>query len=279
MSYIYDFADNKIITPAELDAVSAQLGSDVTVSPHFAENTAYAVSRLNLIRSDIVSRGVLWGMEPVCTDTTVTVGTGVCFFENGMRLEITEPEVFELLPDTKNYIYMYASPVCVAAVPVISKAAQTAVEFIPIAEIENGKLTDTRIFSQAKIPLKTGSRVTQSENIIWSVLANIGEFSVGDELTLSNSGFSKIFVKTDRACGIWDRASGLFTYICFNANDNNTVSGSAEMILEKFSGYEYKIKFEVSGNVLKTYVRANNSHPGIEAGIDYISEKFDIEII
>lgn len=253
MSYKYDFADNKTVSAADLNGIISTLGENCTPSLNFSDDGSYAVNRLNLIRSDILSAGVLSGMNCTVTDDGACVATGICIFPSGMRLEITEPEILTLYPDVKNYVYMYGSPLCTAAMPVISKEAKTGDDFIPIAEIENGTATDKRKWSQAKIPLKTSSRAVQTETVTYTSFYG-NEFKLGGEVELSNPGFCKILVYLkNQCCGVYDRATSTFIYTA-NKPGNFLMGIDSEYMVTLVSTYtNAKIKLGVSGTKLQIF--------------------------
>ncbi len=264
MSFIYDFADNTKISAEDLNSVISQLGEGVAVSSGFSENTAYAVNRLNLIRSDILSGGVLSGMECTSDGISVTIGTGVCFFENGMRLEITEPETMELFSGTCNYLYMYASPLCSAALPILSKTQKSGADFIPIAEINDTAVKDVRIWCQAKIPLKTSSRFTQKvEKKSYERPVSDGYGKICD-IPLKNKGFSKIIITSfnNDFCfcfGVYSRDTNTYTYLNQTSDGLKYIPESDKMYVHKTGVSSLYIQFAVSGDVLEIYGEGRNS--------------------
>ncbi len=258
MSFIYDFADNKSISADNLNSVISQLGSDVTASNGFADNTAYAVSRLNLIRSEIMTGGILTGMTCSSDGVNVTVGTGVCFFDNGMRLEITEPEIMPLFPDVTNYIYMYASPLCTAALPIVSAEEKSGSDFVPVAEVSGTGVTDRRIFCQAKVPLAASSRVTQRIDKLGLNVPISSSFVKVHEIKLENKGFSKIFIAASTfCCGIYDRDSRKFEY---TSSTGLTIVSADTIPVYHGASNNIRLKFEVNGDMLEFYcTRSNNT--------------------
>ncbi len=267
MSFIYDFADNKSISSSELNSIVTELGEGVTLPALFEDNTSYAVSRLNLIRGEIFCGGVLSGLECQVADGNATIGCGVCFFDNGMRLEITEPETLPLPSAETCYVYMYASPLQTAALPVICSDARNGTDYIPVAEISEGVVTDCRVFCQAKIPLKASSRYIQEENDVYlSVTAGLSDYTAAHEIPLKNKGFSKIFIykatsQNVDSIGLYDRETQTFISLLTNTAYPALNKGDDFMYAHNNNASYMKIKFRVSGENLQVLCQSY-SHAG-----------------
>lgn len=250
MSFIYDFADNTLISAENLNGIASGIGEGTIVSSQFEDNVTYAVNKLNCIRSDILNPGIVCGMKCSYENGNISVLPGVAFFKNGMRIEITEKETFPAETDNKLYVYLYASESFNCAMPVITTAEKTSDAYIPVATVDKyGEIEDKRVFSTSKIPLASGSAV-QKINIQYDTVENTTQVSKN---------------KRTHTINLKDK---YFSYVIFDV----TISGkkaSGVSNIEKINGYFKRSSglcygiYDGKSYVEKEYIGIYNINSGV----------------
>lgn len=264
MSFIYDFSDNLAISAADINAIASEIGENTSVSDNFDDNVSYAINKLNCIRSDILNPGIAYGMECSCTDEVISINSGVAFFKNGMRIEITEPETFPVADGDISYVYLYASESYSCAMPIVTASKKESDSYIPVAEVDKyGNVNDIRQFSTSKIPLCSGSAV-QKENISYATVANSGSLISKNQKTytinLKDKYFSYVIFeaevngKTESGVshtillnGYFKRSSGL----CYGIYDNKPCFAAEYIGNRKSINYGTYIKPIFEDGILK----------------------------
>lgn len=153
-----EFLDNQIVTAADMNNIAIDLGySDYS---HFPETPPQsAVSALNQITSDLVSKGVLI-LGNKCNVTasggTAYVDTGVIVFDSGAKKRIEAVQSLSLTAGSINYIYAINDTVNNTIELVCSTEEPSTGDFVMLAEVsENGKVTNKCNYSSAKVNVPT----------------------------------------------------------------------------------------------------------------------------
>ena len=101
------FLYNQTVTAEDLNSSAINLG--VADYSHFPETPPQsAVSALNQITADLVSKGVLFSLNKcnvTVSNNVATVNTGIIVFDSGAKKRITTAQTINLLSNSANYIY------------------------------------------------------------------------------------------------------------------------------------------------------------------------------
>ena len=150
------FLDNQEVTAEDLNNIAIDLGyPDYS---HFPEETPpSAVSALNQITADLVSAGVLLtGNRCAVTysNGNIYVDTGIIVFESGAKKRIETMQQLQALEGT-SCIYALNNTVENTISLVCSNEFPVEGDFVKLASITGGVVTDTRKYSIAKVDLPT----------------------------------------------------------------------------------------------------------------------------
>ena len=148
-----EFLDNQVVTAADLNNIAIDLGyADYS---HFPETPPLsAVSALNQITSDLVSKGVLI-LGNKCNVTAsggaAYIDTGVIVFDSGAKKRIEAVQSLNLTAGSINYIYALNDTVNNTIDLVCSTEEPSTGDFVMMAEVSaDGKVTMKRSFAKAK---------------------------------------------------------------------------------------------------------------------------------
>ena len=150
------FLDNQEVTAEDLNNIAIDLGyPDYS---HFPEETPpSAVSALNQITADLVSAGVLLtGNRCAVTysNGNIYVDTGIIVFESGAKKRIETMQQLQALEGT-SCIYALNNTVENTISLVCSNEFPVDGDFVRLASVTGGAVTDTRKYSTAKVDLPT----------------------------------------------------------------------------------------------------------------------------
>ena len=144
--------DNQIFTANDLNQIAIDLG--VSTFSYFNDGEPYAVTELNNITKELVTKGVLKTLnECKCTineDNTITIDTGIVVFSDGCKIRIEEPFVIQLTTDIKTYIYAEHDNEF-DRVSLITDTELSEKDYVLLATVEAGVVTDERVYSVARV--------------------------------------------------------------------------------------------------------------------------------
>lgn len=180
--FIYD----EMVTAQNLNEIAVDLGvGDFSV---FADETPYAVGKLNEITQSLVGSGIssaLNKFEITVNSENVIVGTGIAFFSSGKKLKLKMPVT---LPFKSGELYLYEKQS--TGVVSINIGELPADNYIHLATInEDATYTDRRTIAKAKVELPTEGSSYSFKHII---TPNYN----GLHFTIPIVGASKIFINT-----------------------------------------------------------------------------------
>ena len=124
----------------------------MSYSIDFANNIRYGADDINIVRSMIMTAGVLQKDDTRCkvslAEGVITVAPGEALFYDGCRIEITEAETLSY--DGEDcYIYLDR---CYTSAPKVTTGKTLPSDAVPLAKISGGVVTDIREYSSLKIP-------------------------------------------------------------------------------------------------------------------------------
>lgn len=261
MGFSVDFTDNKSISAEDLNNIIAEIGEDgVSASSEFVSGSLFYTDKLNCIRSEIVTGGIRSGCEATLCDTGVIIGEGLCFFDSGMRMKIdAEGITLVTVPETENFVYLYASPNSNTATAVVTTAEKTGAEYVPICRIdENGILHDTREWCQAKIPMMN-SRFIQSEELVFEYAGAENNVIIAS-VPMINKTYSYIVISCQSAMVLYCRDTNKFSYIVTNGSYGSFLRENAESMVLGYnsnSTYNARISIKEEDGCINFYTSAS----------------------
>lgn len=181
-----EFLDNQIVTAADMNNIAIDLGySDYS---HFPETPPQsAVSALNQITSDLVSKGVLI-LGNKCNVTasggTAYVDTGVIVFDSGAKKRIEAVQSLSLTAGSINYIYAINDTVNNTIELVCSTEEPSTGDFVMLAKIKGDVVTDRRKFAESRLFCPT----------LYSCVKKTVEIKNGVSVDFGRIGFSRAYV-------------------------------------------------------------------------------------
>ncbi len=151
------FTDNQEVTASDLNNIAIDLGyADYS---HFPETPPQsAVSALNQITGDLVSAGVLLTgnkCNVTFSDNKIYVATGIIIFDSGAKKRIEEVQSLDVLDGGTNYIYGLNDTANNTIELVCSLTEPTTGDFVKLAEVADGVVTDIRTYPTAAVNLPT----------------------------------------------------------------------------------------------------------------------------
>lgn len=227
------FLANQEVTAQDLNNIAVDLG--IAEYSYFPETPPQsAVGALNQITSDLVSAGVLLSenrCEVIYQDETIYVKTGVIVFNSGAKKHITDTTSITPIGDT-NCIYAIHDTVNNKILLVCSDEFPITGDFVKLAEVTNGKVSDRRPFSAAKVSIPSGNQYVKHT----AVISTSGDADVEVYQTTFDFGIPFQFA------GISSQESPT-SVVYLGKNGNGTFS--------LFSGVGIHIYFE--GTAIKVY--------------------------
>ncbi|MBQ7975412.1 MAG: hypothetical protein IJ300_06970 [Clostridia bacterium] len=150
------FLDNQEVTAQDLNDIAIDLGyADYS---HFPEETPpSAVAALNQITADLVTPGVLLaGNRCAVTyaDGIIYVDTGIIVFASGAKKRIESIQQLQALEGT-SCVYALNDTINNTISLVCASEFPTEGDFVKLASVTSGEITDSRIYSTAKVDLPT----------------------------------------------------------------------------------------------------------------------------
>ncbi len=278
MSEVY--LDNQEVTTEELNNIAIDLG--IPEFNGFGESK-FGVDLLNRITADLSGKGVLNILEkckPILTDNTLSIAPGVIVFESGAKLRL-EDYVSVAVEDvtTKSYVYAVHSSARNTVTLNIETAELTSGDYVLLCEIENGTMTDKRLFARSRLELG-GDRQVQIEAIkAGKVYRDSGEV-LWQSIALFSLSPARIFVynpsgshiSSGTAFIMYDLINNRCIYTSrdseYHIKINETTARDTYIRWHLYTSY--KLSFE--GDKLNIYVKVNET-PSIN------TEPFILEIL
>lgn len=241
------FLDNQEVTAEDLNNIAIDLGyPDYS---HFPEETPpSAVSALNQITADLVSAGVLLtGNRCAVTYSkgNIYVDTGIIVFESGAKKRIETMQQLQALDGTSciyalnNTVENTISLVCSSEFPVDG-------DFVKLASVTGGAVTDTRKYSTAKVDLPTVNyfeKYSEEFEASETPKCTVIEYRLMKTITFSSDKFN--FIVYDYHNTNYGNGRGYFGKSHqFTGNELNNVNSAYVFVKE--------------GNIVKLYTRTNN---------------------
>ncbi|MBQ7976823.1 MAG: hypothetical protein IJ300_14150 [Clostridia bacterium] len=247
------FLDNQEVTAEDLNNIAIDLGyPDYS---HFPEETPpSAVAALNQITADLVTSGVLLtGNRCAVTyaDGIIYVDTGIIVFESGAKKRIESIQQLQALEGT-SCVYALNDTINNTISLVCASEFPTEGDFVKLASVTSGKITDSRIYSTAKVDLPTLNYYEEypEEFDIKRDRKDVQEYVLKKTLVFGSDKFNLIAFQEYNS----DHSNvGYLTYVqsfTSEINVNAAVSG---------------ISFEKEGNTVKIYALSSTSYLGTSA--------------
>lgn len=192
MAEIDSILDNQEVTATTLNDIAIDLGA---TSFNGFGTEKFGVDALNEITKNLVTPGILKTgnkCEPTLVEGVLSINTGIIVFNCGAKKKITdEALVIEAINGT--YVYALHDTITNTCKIIMSETAPTAEtgDFVNICKISNnGKLTDMRNYSAARVDLNAESNSSYSLGKYYDAPLD------GQSISLPISGISKIFIHT-----------------------------------------------------------------------------------
>lgn len=156
-----DFVADQEVTAEDFANICVDLGA--TEYTNFSTLTPpLAVNELNKITMDLVSKGILLTLnrcQVTCDDNSITVSEGVCVFENGSKIRLTEPKNISKMADGETYVYFFNNVAESKAGLYAASEPPAEGDFVLLALVSaDGVITDMRQYSSAKYVEMSGAR-------------------------------------------------------------------------------------------------------------------------
>lgn len=148
-----DFVADQVITAEDLSNICVDLGA--TEYTDFSTLTPpLAVNELNKITMDLVSKGILLTLnrcQVTCEGDVITVAEGVCVFENGAKIRLTEPKTISKMASGATYVYFFNNVAESKAGLYAASEPPTEGDFVLLALVSaGGVVTDKREYARGK---------------------------------------------------------------------------------------------------------------------------------
>lgn len=225
-NFIYD----QLVTAQDLNNIAVDLGAgDFSV---FTDSSPYAVDKLNEITAALVGSGIsssLNKFEVSVNDNSVTVNTGIAFFESGRKIKFTAPVT---LPLQSGELYFEENQ---STGNVSLNIGELPIDnYIHLATInEDLTITDKRTIAKAKVTLPAeGNSYYTTRTALMNSYYTDGVLSDGTtEITLPIEGITKIFFSHGtHSQHIFDVSSCTFTGIGREWGEDEPASGGVAYI-------------------------------------------------
>lgn len=174
---------SNLVTADDLNNIAKDLGA-ATFS-NFSASTPTAVTELNNITKELVSKGVL-KIEKQCavriSGSYIYIDTGVCVFENGAKKRITSTTLLSFINGYTNYVYLLNNVSGNQIQLITSKTLpEDGTDYVMLAEISPSKtVTDKREFATYKIELPENVYVYRSLTIDFGSIARSYNIDTGN---------------------------------------------------------------------------------------------------
>ena len=264
MSVNYSFFDDQLIGVDELNKITSRV---------FSEGVAReisSVSDLNNFVTDIATAGVVpqscESLKVTVNNDIITINKGTAIFSDGTVIEITEPENFPCLAGTEQFVYLISDKASNRAyVDVLNEEAPYDVNIL-LATVNNGEVTDKRMYARSKLAYYASSDVnnnvfieeddidkkyTKDEEgyINFRVNVNMDMYKYIQILDKNSFNFTRYNTKTGRFLSF---GYGYASY--YQLNETAMIAASQRKrrcacIIEKGEGYvNFKLRMEDPGD-------------------------------
>ncbi len=153
MSYIAGFSDNQLIGVDDLNSITKRLVTN-GVGYTLSNSGSIAVTQLNGYTAAIATDGVVGesdsSLKVTKSGSTVTVDCGLAFFADGSFIEVTEKEELSF-SGSDGYVYAI-NDVALGVHEIRVGTAYPEGDFVMLASISGGVLTDARKYAKGKLP-------------------------------------------------------------------------------------------------------------------------------
>lgn len=163
------FLYNQTVTADDLNSIAIDLG--VADYSHFPETPPQsAVSALNQITADLVSKGVLFSLNKcnvTVSNNVATVNTGIIVFDSGAKKRITTAQTINLLSNSANYIYALNDEINNKISLVTSTAFPTSGDFVKLAIVSaDGVVSQAQEWCSSVIDFPTKQKFYNLEPLV-----------------------------------------------------------------------------------------------------------------
>lgn len=216
MSIIYSFFDNQTIGVDELNKITSRLMSEGIV------REPSSVEDLNNFVSDVATTGVVpetvESLKVTAQNGVLTINKGTAIFQNGTVIQLTEAETMPYLTNEKQYVYLISDMSANKAYADVLSGEAEFENKILLAEIENGEVSDKRMYSRGKLAYYGSADIN---NNVFLEEDNIEEKYEKDDEGYINY---KIDINADmyKYLQIFDKNS--FNFTRYNINDGTFLS-------------------------------------------------------
>lgn len=216
MSIIYSFFDNQTIGVDELNKITSRLMSEGIV------REPSSVKDLNNFVSDVATTGVVpetvESLKVTAQNGVLTINKGTAIFQNGTVIQLTEAETMPYLTNEKQYVYLISDMSANKAYADVLSGEAEFENKILLAEIENGEVSDKRMYSRGKLAYYGSADIN---NNVFLEEDNIEEKYEKDDEGYINY---KIDINADmyKYLQIFDKNS--FNFTRYNINDGTFLS-------------------------------------------------------
>ena len=270
MAYTGGFYDNATYGTDDVNGIIKKMstqGISVEFEDILNDGVSYTPSDLNGLFEAIVSDGVTKdSCKVVMSGGNAKVMAGTIIFSNGSFLTVdNEGVTLPVTAGVKNYVYAYADMSLNNSYIKCETAAPTG-DYVMLAEVENGTVTDKRKFAVSKFV--AGYNMHESFNIDETYNASVGgEWTLLETFAVKKSDYQKLLFTNHTAntnfaleygealSVIWD----LTTQTCPYGGFGNAKSIYTDRIKVKNGSMDAFVKFVRNGLNIEMYGLATSS--------------------
>ena len=264
MGYTQSFMDNATYGASDINGIIKKLstqGISVEFEDILNDGVSYTPSDLNQLFAAIVSDGVTKdSCRVVMSDGNAKVSSGTIVFADVSTLTVDSAGVLlTVTQGVKNYVYAIAQPSLNQNYLKCEATAPTG-DYVMLAEVENGVLTDKRKFATSKFVAGYNMHevITISKTYTAPIAnnnSNPTNWSLVDTISVKKSDYKKCLFKNNNASylnvdrtpidTVWDLETGKCGY--------GGEFGTQEMpyITDRIRVYSYSSSVKSSGFYLK----------------------------
>lgn len=270
MAYTGGFYDNATYGADDVNGIIKKMstqGISVEFEDILNDGVSYTPSDLNDLFEAIVSDGVTKdSCKVVMSGRNAKVMAGTIIFSNGSFLTVdNEGVTLPVTAGVKNYVYAYADMSLNNSYIKCETAAPTG-DYVMLAEVENGTVTDKRKFAASKFV--AGYNMHESFNIDETYSASVGgEWTLLETFAVKKSDYQKLLFTNhttntsfaleygEALSVIWD----LTTQTCPYGGFGNAKSIYTDRIKVKNGSMDAFVKFVRNGLNIEMYGLATSS--------------------
>lgn len=263
MAYTGGFYDNATYGADDVNGIIKKMstqGISVEFEDILNDGVSYTPSDLNDLFEAIVSDGVTKdSCKVVMSGGNAKVMAGTIIFSNGSFLTVdNEGVTLPVTAGVKNYVYAYADMSLNNSYIKCETAAPTG-DYVMLAEVENGTVTDKRKFAASKFVAGYNMHETFTVNKSYTVTRRSSEFELVDTIAVRKSDYKKVLyhnvgvswstIEKIPIDAIWD----LDTLTCGYGGERFT----DRIIANTITGGYFCVRFERSGLNINVYALVN----------------------